>query len=158
MTSLADALELSTRETLETMCFAEALGGDESVPADRLPIGVRVPVLGDFRGEFRLGAEAGVARELASEFLACEDEELLDDTLLTRVMGELANIVCGSTMARSNPASRFTLGAPEGVAWMPEPPGTVRRTFDVSGKALRCLLRLDVSETPDCAHPGRMRE
>jgi CheY-specific phosphatase CheX len=69
---------------------------------------------GDVHGTFGLNLGASMARMLASNFLG-DDEESLTSAEVEQVVGELANMLCGSIVSRVEGTSKFVLTHPEPV-------------------------------------------
>jgi len=75
---------------------------------------------GDIHGTFGLDIGASMARTLASNFLG-EDEESITQADLEEVVGELANMLCGSIVSRVEGTSKFVLSHPEPVTLLNGP-------------------------------------
>jgi hypothetical protein len=106
------ALRESLSEALEQMFFVRDLG--EGVPGSH-PAGpeliARVDFVGNPSGWLALRAPLESARSLAADFLG-EDEESIGDQQTGEVLAELANIVCGAILTRTETSSTFHLSSP----------------------------------------------
>lgn len=110
---IADLLTESVTRTLETMFFAEAVpepptGG----PADFTGVGAQVCFHGSLRGVFAVVAEEEVARQLALGFLGVDDAT---EAEVRSVIGELANMTCGSLLSRLSEHALFRLDTPQAI-------------------------------------------
>jgi hypothetical protein len=112
-------------EVLDAMYFTTLLG---SVPLDSLPACLPdadvAPAFslrfgGDISGRFGLHLEQATARTLAANFLGEADADV-SSTEVSEVVGELANMLCGSLMSRVEGEHSFALSHPE--AGLPAPP------------------------------------
>jgi len=101
-------------EVLDSMFFTTVLG---SVPlettvedADEL-LAYSLQFGGDISGQFGLHLNRDTARILAANFLGAADADISCNDI-TEVIGELANILCGSVMSRVEGEHRFVLSHP----------------------------------------------
>ncbi len=109
---LARELAESLGSALEKMFFVCDLAPCEPEAAFRgAPIAARVDFTGAPSGWLELRAGSESARALAANFLA-EDEGFLDRRQVEAVFGELANMVCGGVLTRTEPRCIFRLSAP----------------------------------------------
>lgn len=99
-------------QTLETMFYTSV----EEVADPRL----ETPRIGwtSFRGtldgRLAVGLDEAAADTLAASFLGLDPDEIVDRDR-EQVVGELANIVCGSYLSAWQPEGRFALSSPETV-------------------------------------------
>lgn len=110
MAELEQILDRVTEEALETMFFSGILGpalpvfGDDAVTA-------MVEFTGSDRGVLRLSADMATATIHTANFLGLSEEEApLED--IHAVVGELANVICGATLAQIRPDGRFLISPP----------------------------------------------
>jgi CheY-specific phosphatase CheX len=107
---LEQILDRVTEEALETMFFSAILGpasptyGDDAVTA-------MVEFAGSDRGVLRLSADRATATTHTANFLGLSEEEApLEE--IHAVVGELANVICGATLAQIRPDGRFLISPP----------------------------------------------
>jgi len=74
---------------------------------------------GDVSGSFGLHLDRSTARSLAGNFLG-EDDGELPLSEVSEVVGELANMLCGSVMSRVEATHKFVLSHPEPVDAPPD--------------------------------------
>lgn len=103
-------LETAACEVLETMFFTAPVEPqpDESDTSGR--ICASVEFRGGSEGRFTACVAEPAARELAEVFLGSENEPGPDAVM--EVAGELANMLCGSALARLEPHVLFELAHP----------------------------------------------
>ncbi len=138
---LSDAIE----ETLQTMFF---IVGDPDAPPDREArpeMEAVVAFTGDMAGRLRLRIASSEAAAMASDFLGVNEPEITV-AHMDQVVGELANMICGSALSRIRPQGAFRIETPvvsspledEGQAILPAtglpagstgPPGRPQRDF-----------------------------
>jgi CheY-specific phosphatase CheX len=107
------ALRHAVAETLEEMFFVTDL--EECDPAVYPPEPVllaRVDFTGEPSGQLTLRASLSLARSLAADFLG-ENEEAIGHSQVTDVFAELANIVCGAVLTRTESSCTFRLSSPD---------------------------------------------
>jgi CheY-specific phosphatase CheX len=110
------ALRESVAEALEEMFFVSDLEEcDPNVHATGPELTVRVDFAGSPSGTLTLRAGLASARLLAADFLG-EDEDSIEDREATEVFSELANIVCGAVLTRTESACTFDLSPPRVVS------------------------------------------
>lgn len=110
---VAHALQEAAQFVLETMFFAES----EPIPAPAGPpaeaqVAVGISFDGARRGSLSIGMPESCARAMAGSFEGVPDPELLPAANVGQVAGELANMICGATLARLDPDGLFNLGSP----------------------------------------------
>jgi CheY-specific phosphatase CheX len=101
-------LESSTRETLP-----------EDFPLEAEDFAFTLHFAGDISGDFGLHLGPATARSLASNFLG-EDESGLSSPDVGDVVGELANMLCGSVMSHVGGECKFVLSHPQSVPALPD--------------------------------------
>jgi CheY-specific phosphatase CheX len=105
------ALRDSVTEALEDMFFVHDLGEGGGMPGSGPELMARVDFTGAPSGWLTLRAGMQSARSLAADFLG-EDVEALADEQASEVFAELANIVCGAVLTRTESSSVFKLAPP----------------------------------------------
>jgi two-component system, chemotaxis family, chemotaxis protein CheY len=106
------ALRESVAEALEEMFFVTDL--EECDPGASSPdpmLLALVDFTGAPSGQLMLRASLSAARSLAADFLG-EAEDAIGDSQVTDVFAELANIVCGAVLTRTEGACTFCLSSP----------------------------------------------
>ena len=99
--------------TLETMFYtAVEEVGDGSRQTPRVG---RTEFRGSLDGRMAVGLDDRAADGLAASFLGLDAGELSDRDR-DQVLGELANILCGSYLSAIDPEGRFELAAPEAAS------------------------------------------
>jgi CheY-specific phosphatase CheX len=129
MTELQTALDQVTEHLAETMFFTTVvdrkgdLGGEPGYSAS-------IAFSGTHAGTVRVAMPHSTAAALAANFLGEPDEEGASGRAAALV-GELANILCGSLVGRMDPAGQFTIGPPELAVGTgtPDEPADARRVF-----------------------------
>jgi len=99
-------------EVLETMFF-ELLSEEPRI--DVPPVGTldmaRVDFEGSARGHLTVAAAPSLSESLAAAFLAIDEQGAQADNI-EFVLGELANMLCGSSLGRFQPDGAFRLSTP----------------------------------------------
>jgi hypothetical protein len=125
MPDLEAALDQVTEHLAETMFFSTVLdrAGDLAGEAG---YAAAIRFSGSRSGAVRVVLPQSTAELLAADFLGEPDERQAG-----ALVGELANILCGSLLGRMDPAGRFSISPPEitAVAGAFEQPADVRRVF-----------------------------
>jgi CheY-specific phosphatase CheX len=115
---LAGLIPECCSEVLDAMYFTTLLG---SVPLDTVPEclpdadathAFSLSFVGDISGRFGLHLEQPTARTLAANFLG-EADAGVSSAEVSEVVGELANMLCGSLMSRVEGEHSFALSHPE---------------------------------------------
>jgi len=120
------AVEESLTGVLETMFFTSVLGDfTGELPLDKITATVSFD--GEPSGSFWLAVSRPLAREMAGNFLGCDDE--IAGQQLEEVVREVANMVCGSVLSRVENHSRFDLSEP--VVIREAPSAMLHRVFEV---------------------------
>jgi CheY-specific phosphatase CheX len=106
------ALREAVAEALEQMFFVTDLEecGHGAHPTEPELL-ARVDFTGAPSGQLALRASLSSARSLAADFLG-ENEDAIRDSQVTDVFAELANIVCGAVLTRTESACMFCLSSP----------------------------------------------
>src|SRR5580692_6243626 len=105
MPEIGQLLDGITEEVLEGMFFSAVMGptgGEVGGPC----LCARVSFSGSRNGSLAVSAPNATATSLAGSFLGTEDCSAPDDQI-NAALGELANILCGAVLGRSEPAGRF---------------------------------------------------
>jgi CheY-specific phosphatase CheX len=98
---------------------------------------------GDVRGVFGLHLAAPMARTLAANFLG-EDEDAISDEEIAEVVGELANMLCGSIVSKVEGHSKFVLSHPQPVTSLAESPLDILcSTLDTDSGPIHTWIILD---------------
>ncbi|MGA7237351.1 MAG: chemotaxis protein CheX [Bryobacteraceae bacterium] len=106
------ALREAVAATLEEMFFVTDLEEcDPSGYTEEPMLRASVDFAGEPSGRLTLCASLSLARSLAADFLA-EDEDAVGASQVTDVFAELANIVCGAVLTRTESACTFRLSSP----------------------------------------------
>jgi CheY-specific phosphatase CheX len=106
-----EPLDRAVIETLETMCFAEAVVAAAEVDTLQ-PLRTLVRFSGDDTGCLELRIGRNTARDLAAGFLGIDRTDLEADQI-TSVCKELTNMICGAMVSLSQPEGHFDLRSPE---------------------------------------------
>ena len=109
---LQNRLQEALNEVLESMCFlsSEDASSDKQQEAERW-VGRRLDFRGPRDGCFGLRTPLPTARVIASNFLGEEPEDIADDQV-GEVIGEVANMVCGTFLASIDSHQAFDLTTP----------------------------------------------
>jgi CheY-specific phosphatase CheX len=139
----------SVQEVLEKMFFVDLvrpLAGDPLLNG----IAAELNFEGDPPGSFHLVLDLAAAESAASGFLGVEPEDLTRERL-NEVVCELANMICGSVLSRTESSATFRLSKPGSVAVADFPSSPAEASFQASvGEGrLRAEIRM---ERPVC--PG----
>lgn len=134
-----ELLSASITDVLATMFFAETVPQDESSPFHDLDsVSAFVEFQGDRKGCIWLSLSHGCLRRLASSFLGTDTEDDVSEEELKQVLGELANMICGSFLSRTDRHGNFIIHAPRCAAQiesLPEP--QVSRHYNVEGGSMQ---------------------
>ncbi len=141
-----DALGTSAQNVLETMYFTvleeEAGAG---VPLTGGPnMRAQLEFSGEWNGSFFVETSFDAAREVAANFTGMLNAEAIGDQTAGEVLGEMANMVCGSILSFLGRQKRFDLSSPKitgpdlpadpAQPGLPVPSGVqVQRTFILAG-------------------------
>jgi CheY-specific phosphatase CheX len=97
----------SASEVLETMCFVGVLGENTEPEVSDL-ISAELVFNGVPSGHFGVQVPSSTGRLIASNFLGKEAEDITEAEV-EQVVGELANMICGSVLSRVEAGARFEL-------------------------------------------------
>jgi len=111
-----------TNIEVENCSMAAEVPPQDLVPADG-DHAYSVHFRGDLCGEFGVSVGAQLAQHLAANFLG-EDEEFLERPEVAEVVGEMANMLCGSVLSRVKTPRKFSLDHPRAWNRLPLPAGT----------------------------------
>jgi hypothetical protein len=139
-TLLAPILRECAEHVLETMLFCEILGLKSSEDLLVWPlISASVSISGPLTGMFRIAASEPAATALATDFFGLDQPP--GPASVQQVIGELANMICGSALSRIEPEALFTLGHPEPV-FDPFPLGEAVQCFELAPGLLAVSIEL----------------
>ena len=115
VSDFADYMSGGCSDVLESMFFASVMASthEESVPAlseEAYTFGLSFSE--DFRGNFGLQIDKKTAAYFAANFLG-EDESEVSEQSAKEVVGELANMLCGSVTSRAYTTRKVSLSHPE---------------------------------------------
>jgi CheY-specific phosphatase CheX len=110
------ALSAAVEEVLETMFFSSVLAssntpeptGEGAEPVFRASLAFQ----GDACGNLGLAIPIHLAQVVSSGFLGMEEQEV-SDSEVGEVVGEMANMICGSVLSRLESESTFHISHPE---------------------------------------------
>jgi hypothetical protein len=135
---MREALAEAAGEVLETMFFTTVVGEGAAAPDG---LAMSVIFSGEAYGCLTAGASPDAARALASSFLG--DDEITP-VQTEEVLGELANMICGSVLCRLWPSSRFELSHPVAAVYEGALVGDAGKCLDVGEGSLALALTLSV--------------
>lgn len=101
------------REILETMFFSLPEDAAEPNPCPEDLLTAELKFEGALSGWFSIQVQEKCARTIAGNFSGLMDPSELSPEIMTGVLCELANMVCGATLSRLDPDAIFNLGAPQ---------------------------------------------
>jgi hypothetical protein len=138
-------LESCCKHVLETMFFSTVL--DRAKPDDgdrRERISTQLHFAGIPCGDLEVDADPHAVRLLAAGFLGVEPEEL-SESQTVEVMGEFANMTCGSALSSLARVEYFHLETPSTSHASEYAPSIfgVRRGFLLEGGTLSVCLRVE---------------
>jgi CheY-specific phosphatase CheX len=112
-THTLDQLSRCCEDVLETMFFTGILAPSEDpLEVTRGTLSACVSFAGPPNGELRLRIGHATASALAASFLGIPADEVTA-SLTDNVLGELANMLCGSFLTKSAPRSTLRLSTPQ---------------------------------------------
>ena len=135
-TELEQALSDAAAEVLETMFFTEVLGEGAMATAG---LAARVEFRGTPSGALAVGMALPAAQALAASFLGADEATTQE---AEEVLGELANMICGSASCRLWPESHFELLHPQPVDYREASAGAANVCLDLGDGVL--VMGLDV--------------
>jgi CheY-specific phosphatase CheX len=110
---IAAVLGSAAETVLETMFFTMAEGDAEPVfPPDTDLMRTAIAFTGEWSGTFEMQTPMNCARTIAESFVGADEPDGMGADKVSEVMGELANMVCGSTLSQLASDKIFDLGAP----------------------------------------------
>ena len=124
-------IQVAVSEVLESMCFLSLDSGaaNEQLMEAQPWVGRCLDFRGPLQGQFGLRAPLRTARVLASNFLGEEPGEISDEQA-GEVLGEVANMVCGTLLSSIEAHHSFDLTPPRPEDGMHSPsPHRIARTF-----------------------------
>ena len=127
------------------MFFLEVLGEVAEPPPQAQTVTVQVSFEGDPPGCFQMRIARPAANAVAADFLG-EDLESLSDRQSTDVILELANMICGAVLSRTESRAAFRLGSPEvvsGDSVQPRSGEETRCTVDTGSGALTVAIQME---------------
>jgi len=136
-------LESAVSEVLESMCFTSTCGEGEAETAQQDWIYSRLQFSGSPNGSFGIGAPLATAQSIAANFLG-EEEEDLTRTQAIEVICEIANMTCGTLLARVEPEHTFSLTTPK-LDLRTEPvdaANRISRTFSLDDGVLHAWIEI----------------
>lgn len=123
----------STVEVMETMFFTGVMGETLERPRE-LPgapwISARLSFRGSPSGSFGVRVSRETGRRIAATFLGVVEDSLVESQIAD-VIGELANMLCGSVLSRLEKETRFELSHAE-----IDPPDAADHTHHTAGRVL----------------------
>jgi CheY-specific phosphatase CheX len=141
----AEVLTVATEEVLETMFFSTIFAEPEETTS-RLPedsVTAQVRFRGNPCGEFTVGLALSAAQSVAENFLGLEPGSITHQQVCG-VVGEMANMICGSVLTRMESDTLFELLTPEILEDGQAARTGTMRLFDVDGNGfLQVTLRID---------------
>jgi CheY-specific phosphatase CheX len=108
---LGASLLTSATDVLESMYFTSVMGLSE-VPFTGAGLTARLEFKGELSGSFVLRMNLETARLLAANFFGEEEESDVTETAIADMVGEMANMICGSVLSRMETESHFKLSHP----------------------------------------------
>jgi CheY-specific phosphatase CheX len=117
-------IESCCADVLDSMYFTSVVDVRHELDAQVAPpagLAFSLHFEGDVHGIFGLSLDTAAARTLAANFLG-EEETTLTPEEIAEVIGELANMLCGSVVSRLEGTSKFVLTHPEPFAHAGAPP------------------------------------
>lgn len=112
-TSCEKVLVEAGAEVMESMFFMECCGVEIEPPAQMSSwLGSRLEFHGSRVGSFKIAAPLRTARAFAANFLS-DDVENIEAKQVNDVLGESANMICGSVLSRVDGIGIYQLSHPE---------------------------------------------
>lgn len=139
-------LTKAAEEVLETMFFTSVFGSADSSGAGlESHLLAKLSFKGSPPGVFWVSVPQETARLVAVNFLGLEHENELADSQVRSVIGELANVICGTVLSRLESNAVFELDAPEFVnnAESFPYPGAISRSLELESGTLTIFLATD---------------
>jgi CheY-specific phosphatase CheX len=113
LSDLAAFILPSCEDVLDAMYFTSVMEITDIPPEalDSTGYSFSLHFKGDLCGHFGVSCHREAARTLAANFLG-EEEDAIADTETAEVIGELANMLCGSILSRTGCTNIFALSHP----------------------------------------------
>jgi hypothetical protein len=148
--AIRSALDEAVKAVLERMFFIAA--GDPLSPgaAAEPSVQVRLTFEGEPSGSLHLRVALPAARSISADFLGIERAEVSEQQI-GEVVCELANMICGSLLSRTDSSATFRLGAPAivpDVLLFDDPSNSTVCSLDTGSGALTAIL---TTESPACS-------
>jgi CheY-specific phosphatase CheX len=148
VSDLDQIVDRITEEVLERMFFSTVLGpAPEGDPVEGLR--ARVEFSGSFAGALGVSIDRAAAMEHTVNFLGASEGELPFEDV-GAVVGELANVLCGATLARISPDGTFLISTPQvqssDIPSIAAGAVAVRRSFELPEGCLTVELSLNAEE------------
>jgi len=138
-----EVLLRATEEVMETMFFS-TVTSEEEASADREMRSAQLRFKGDPSGIFNVSVSLGSAKQIAANFMGADEPAGLSETEIGDVVGEMANMLCGSVLSGVRSGAHFDLSHPELRAGESEPPAdAIRASFELEDGTLRCWLAIN---------------
>ena len=111
--AVSELLSESAQNALETMFFTtpDRISTERARPGGEL-IAASQTFHGAPPGRFGIVVSAPAATTIAASFLGSEDDAKLPLSQVSAVIGELANIICGTMLSELQPDANFDLSEP----------------------------------------------
>jgi CheY-specific phosphatase CheX len=139
---LGASLLTSATDVLEAMYFTGVMGLSE-VGVAGAGWTAQLEFQGELSGTFQLGMNGETARLLAANFFG-EEESEVTATAVADMVGEMANMICGSVLSRMETESHFKLSHPVVEAAADPTAGMecgVQQLLETDGGVLALCLR-----------------
>lgn len=128
---LKDAVETATAQVMESMFYLSSDGPSVFEIAETdLAIQRELDFKQPEPGTFGIGATSANARTFAANFLGDEPDQV-DESTAGEIFGEMANMICGSLLARLQPSNPVELSSPR--------KGSADTAMLASARMLRCF-------------------
>jgi len=142
-----DALASAFATVAEQSFFAYAEAedptpGDVAACPDWMQASVRFTGL--FAGHLRVTVPTSLGFELCGAFLGTAPDEVLADTAVSDLLGELANMACGTWLTDAHSAQSFALTHPE-VSHVAGPPPSPLLWMSCNGQPVSVALEESAS-------------
>lgn len=113
--ALISAMRTSISDVLETMFFMPVdvvTDGVEAGPDHEPGVAVSLTFTGGAEGRFVLEVPLDLAREVSSDFLGMDPDQLGDEDVFGTIK-EMVNMLAGNALSLYDPDTVFSLGLPE---------------------------------------------
>ena len=138
-------MSAAAEEVLETMFFTGIYGpAADGEPAAEPRYAAHLRFEGAPSGALTIGVSQPAAHNLATNFLAAEEDGGLTDAQVGGVVCELANMICGALLSRVPGEEHFRLANPELVPAVPPPAACqYRQSLDLGDGRIDLWLALE---------------